>query len=273
MTRMTQVVGTVMLALGLVLLSGQGSAANSPRAYREITVDHGGTIRGKVRLVGSPPALAAMPIEKDGPVCGSRKPSPRLKVGSANGVGETLIYLDGIAAGKKFASSNTTLEQRGCEYLPHLMILPEGAPLMIVNDDPILHNVHTYVGVGTERTVFNIAQPLRGHQMTVKSSLFSGPGIYSTICDAGHPWMSATIVVAANPYYVVTDADGNYSLENVPPGTYRVRMWHEGIKVEKTIMEGGKPKAYQFEAPYESEKEVVVQSGGSVAADFDLVLK
>jgi hypothetical protein len=143
----------------------------------------------------------------------------------------------------------------------------------IVNSDATLHNVHTFMPGQEERTLFNIAQPVKGFKYPVKSQQFQTPGMYPATCDAGHPWMSAYIVVAGHPYYAVTDADGRFTLTNVPPGTYRLKMWHEGVAVTRTAMERGKAKAYTFEAPYEEVQEVTVGPSGNVMVDFSLVLR
>lgn len=102
---------------------------------------------------------------------------------------------------------------------------------------------------------------------------FKTPGIYSTACDAGHPWMSAYVVVAEHPYYALSAANGRYALENVPPGTYRIKMWHEGVAVTRTEMEAGKAKAYYYEPPYEESREVIVPENGKVVVDFQLLLR
>jgi len=76
-----------------------------------------------------------------------------------------------------------------------------------------------------------------------------------------------------HPYYALTDINGNFSLENVPPGTYKLKMWHEGVAVVKTEMENGKPKSYRFEQPYEEVREVTVSANGTAEVEFHLSLR
>jgi hypothetical protein len=151
--------------------------------------------------------------------------------------------------------------------------VPFGETLTIMNSDPILHNVHTYDESAGSKSVFNIAQPIRGQKTPIKSTLFKKPGLYSVTCDAGHPWMSAYIMVMDHPYYALTDANGNFIINNVPPGRYKLRLWHEGVFVAKTELENGKPKLYQYEEPYQTAQEVVVPERGTVRSDFKLVLR
>jgi hypothetical protein len=76
-----------------------------------------------------------------------------------------------------------------------------------------------------------------------------------------------------HPYYAITDANGGYSLRDIPPGTYALTMWHEGVTPIDTLMENGRPKSFRFEESYETTKQVTVQAGGNVRMDFELVLR
>jgi hypothetical protein len=121
--------------------------------------------------------------------------------------------------------------------------------------------------------VFNIAQPIKGQRTTINAASFRTPGILMATCDAGHPWMSAYIVVAEHPYYAVTDAGGKFTLNDVPPGSYTVVMWHEGVNISRIDSDRGKPRTYYFEEPYEATKEVVVSPNGEAVVEFQLVLR
>ncbi len=258
-----------------VALVGRGDNVTlTQSSYQEIEVKDGGTIHGIVRLSGDAPAPDELEITKNADYCGSSKPSPRLIVGENGGVQNAVVSIEGITQGKKIARDKTpVLDQRDCEYQPHISILPVGTGLEIVNSDPILHNVHGYRLGSRRRSVFNLAQPKRGQRVLIKARRFRSPGLILATCDAGHAWMSAYIVVAEHPYYALTDADGEFKLDHVPPGSYRVRMWHEGVTVIQTELEHGKPKKYHFEEPYEMVREVIVPPNGRVTIDFELTLR
>ncbi|HZY10567.1 MAG TPA: hypothetical protein VFF29_05375, partial [Bacteroidota bacterium] len=178
-----------------------------------------GTITGSVRLKDNPTAYEPMEITKDSKYCGKSKPSPRLIVGKNNGIQNAIVYLQDFTALEKINENfKVTLDQKKCEYVPHIMIVPHGAQLDIVNSDPILHNVHAYETQDAPKSLFNIAQPIKGQRTAIKRSLLEKPGIIEATCDAGHPWMSAYIMVASHSYYTITDKNGEYKLENVPPG-------------------------------------------------------
>ena len=243
-------------------------------SYKEVDVKDGGTIRGTVRLSGDVPKVEKMEISKDNKQCGRAKPSPRLQVGKNNGVRYAIVSIEGLLEGKKMVSNTKlTLDQRKCVYEPHVMILPLGTLLEITNSDPILHNVHAYQAGATVRSVFNIAQPIKGQRTSIKPTLLNKLGLVLTTCDAGHPWMSGYIMVADHPYYAVTDENGSFLLDHVPPGIYKLKMWHEGVAITEKEMEKDKVKKYHYEEPYEMMKEVTVPPSGNVTVDFELVLR
>ena len=54
--------------------------------------------------------------------------------------------------------------------------------------------------------------------------------------------MSAFIIVFSHPYFAVTEPDGRYRIEGVPPGTYSASAWYEGDTRETrtvTVPAGG----------------------------------
>jgi len=256
-----------------ILLWGMQTFSAEP-VYKSVPVENGGVITGVVRLDGKAPAGSSLPITKDEAVC-KRKSSPvRLAVSKDVGVQNAVVYLEGITRGKPFAAARTVvLNQEQCEYVPHVLVMSTVDHLEIINSDPILHNVHAYDQGRGLKTIFNIAQPIKGQRTTIAKVNSATPGVLLATCDAGHPWMSAYIVLADHPYYTITDASGNFQLEKVPPGRYIIKLWHEGVAVVRTEMESGKPKKYTFEEPYILEQQVTVPAGGTAHVDFTLSLR
>jgi plastocyanin len=254
-----------------ILLSGN---CISQPAYKEKDLKESGTIRGMVKLAGALPDLDQMPVTKNASQCGNSKLSPRLSISKGMGVANAIISLEGITEGKKCEKSKKVLlNQTRCEYSPHVMIVAPGTQLEIANNDVILHNVHAYDFMKASRSIFNIAQPIKGQCTPIKNSQLSQVGLIEATCDAGHPWMSAYIMVAPHPYYAVSDANGNFTLRDVPPGTYKLKMWHEGVAVTRTEMENGKAKKYYYEEPYESFNDVTVTAGGTITSNFEFKLR
>ena len=104
-----------------------------------------------------------------------------------------------------------------------MSVVADGDAFTVQNSDATFHNVHGYFDAD-HSTTFNLAQPTKGLKMVqhVKK-----PGMYFLRCDI-HPWMNAYVFVAGDGYATVSDADGKFTLSNVPPGTYKLVMWHEG---------------------------------------------
>ncbi|HEY6952227.1 MAG TPA: carboxypeptidase regulatory-like domain-containing protein [Bacteroidota bacterium] len=264
----------VILQCCLVLFGGRDSLVAAQTPYKQIAVINGGSIEGTVVLSGPAATKSMLEVTKDEKVCGRSKPAASLTVGSNKGVQNAVVFLEEVAAGKQWKRAATpVLVQRSCEYSPHVSVIPAGSSLEIVNDDPLLHNVHLYNFSSTDQTICNIAQPVKGQRTNVDQLQSVKSRFLHATCDAGHPWMSAYIVRAENPYYAVTDAKGRFRLDDVPPGLYQLKMWHEGVKVVKTLSENGKVSKYYFEDPYTTTVEVVVPPHGTVRADFDLVLR
>lgn len=208
-----------MIAVALFVASAAG-------AYRVEPVAGGGAIGGTVRFAGPPPPRGTLEVTKDVAVCGaSAKLANDLVVGPDGGVAYAVVRLREIDAGKPFAEGQPTLDQRGCEYVPHVVLVPVGMPLTILNPDGILHNIRTAGGGPDGNPPLNRAQPKFKTSMV---QVFDRPEFLRVACDV-HRWMQAWIVVQAHPYYAVTDTRGGFELTDIPPGVYELVIWHETL--------------------------------------------
>ena len=239
-------------SLGFLLLpQGQTIQASTPA---------GGSITGTVRFAGPVPHQPVADAAAFG-MCGKTHSYDRLILGRDKGVEYTLIYIANPPAGRANFPP-VTITQQGCGYTPHMAIATRGSTVTFANDDPGLHNVHGYYVSGSEReTLFNFAQPSKGMR---SAQQLRKPGMVNVQCDV-HAWMNAWIWVTDNPYVAVTKSDGSYSIDGLPPGTYKLIMWHEGWHPEAS--NGGRP---QFSGPVVQTQEVTVPAAGSATADFEL---
>ena len=232
-----------------------------------------GRIHGMVRLQGNPPANSVEPITQDQSTCGTSVSLPRLALSKTNGVQRAFVYLDGVANvqdGNFRPRGPVLVDQNKCQYSPHALVVSAGTKLEITNSDPILHNVHAQqAGEDGLLTLFNIAQPVRGQRNIVDQPL-TKPGIVVLSCEAGHPWMSAYVFVANHPYVTVTNDEGEFVIDDVPAGTYRIKMWHEGVTLKRILKTF---QRYEFEDAYELTQEVVVPPGGDAVVNFDMALR
>lgn len=191
-------------------------------AYEGGPVTNGGSISGVVKLKGAPPPAKKLDVTKDKEVCAkSPKSAPSLIVSSGN-VKYAVVSLVDIKKGKKLEVGKVVLDQKGCEYHPHVLAFSAGSTVEVLNPDGILHNIHSY---SKTNTPFNMAQPKFKKSLTVK---LDKPEIINVKCDV-HGWMTGWLFAAENPYFSVTDDHGSFRLTDVPPGTYTLEVWHETL--------------------------------------------
>lgn len=237
-------------ALPVLLLAQSAVAQGAPGAYDEVPVRNGGVLSGRVTYHGPEPEPAELLITRDFEVCGMGVRKRReVDVTDDGGLRAVVVFIEGVEAGKGWpeAPDGYLLDQLECFFEPYIQIVPRGAELEIVNSDPILHNVHGYelVDDGRRRTLFNLAQPDESVvTRSVRTRLSRRVGLE---CDA-HDFMLGWIFAADNPYAVVVDSLGAFSLPDVPPGSYTVGAWHPFLGVR--------------------EQQVTVAPGGTMEVDF-----
>ena len=222
--------------------------------YREVEVEDGGTIVGRVSFRGELPedAIQEFPVSGKWPGCGTgyRK---IVTIDSENGaLRGTFVVLDGIAAGKKWPESSpvSTLDQQECAFVPTHQVVRSGASMTIRNSDSgVIHNVNTreIVEVASGRTVrrmvFNITQPVVG-QVEQKVEPQESPFL-SIGCDF-HNFMYAHVVASDHPYAALVNDDGTFRFDDVPAGTYSLIAWHPRLgkkRVSVTVPADGKVEA------------------------------
>lgn len=197
------------------------------------------SVTGRVAFDGTPPPPEQVEVKSDMATCGTTQEVRHLILGQDNGVANAVVTIVGAKAEGALASKDGVLDQVNCEFVPHVQALPVGSTLKITSSDPVLHNSHGFHEDGS--TAFNIAVPIPGMELPAK---LKEPGVIKLRCDAGHTWMSAYVVVTDQPFYAVTDADGNFSIEDIPPGSYEIEVWHEWVGKHRepiTVQEGGQP--------------------------------
>ena len=229
--------GSLVLAMSLVT-----APAISMAAYEGGDVKDGGSISGTVKFKGTAPAPKKLDVGKDKEVCAKTpKTDPSLIVEGGNLVNAVVTITD-IKKGKKIELKKVQLDQKGCEYNPHVLAFPAGSTVTILNDDGILHNVHSYSKVNT---AFNMAQPKFKKTLDVK---IEKPEAVEVKCDV-HGWMHGWLVATETPYFAVTDKSGSFKLDNVPAGSYTVEVWHEklGKSTQKVTVKAKEDAKVSFE--------------------------
>jgi hypothetical protein len=128
-------------------------------------------------------------------------------------------------------------------YTPRMVAAVAGQKIQAKNGDPILHNVHTYLGAST---LFNKGMP-NDKAAPIETTAPKEEGVMKWKCDV-HPWMRGYIGVSKSGLQAVTGDSGTFKIENVPPGKYTIESWHEkfGTKTQEVTVEAGKPAKVIF---------------------------
>jgi Carboxypeptidase regulatory-like domain len=167
-------------------------------------------------------------------------------VGSNNGLANVVLYLsEGLSAGDLNAvpSEEPTVDQHNCMYTPHVVAMNPNQKFKVTTSDQTTHNIHPLPAPGTGNIGWNQSQP-PGAQPIEKT--WKAPEAISVKCNI-HPWMHGWQVVVKGPY-AVTDENGNYTIKNLPPGSYTVKAWQEeyGTQEQKVTVAGGQPGKADF---------------------------
>ena len=224
----------VLVAMSVSVLPGVAMAASS--------------ISGTITFDGKAPALRPLSMDAD-PACAKKHTGPvaneMLALGAGNTMGNIMVWVSkGVPAGKTWPAPKTavTLDQKGCQYQPHVMGIMIGQPYKILNSDGVLHNIHTLPKVNPS---FNKGMPPTLKETT---TAFDKPEeVFHIKCDV-HPWMSAYVAVFNHPFYSVTTTDGKFTITGLDPGTYEITAWHEklGTKTASVTVAANDKKTQDF---------------------------
>jgi plastocyanin len=197
----------------------------------------GASIKGKVLFAGPVPAQKKVDVTIDQYVCGTAKDAGDLVVSPQKELRNAVVWLENPPPGKELPaqSAKVEMDQNGCMFIPRVVIVPAGGTVDFLNSDRLLHNIHATPKLNAS---FNRTQP---KSRTIPIT-FDKPEIVRINCDL-HSWMTGWVVVASHPYYAVTGADGQFAFDNVPPGQYKLQVWHERLGTAQASVAAGDPQA------------------------------
>jgi plastocyanin len=186
-----------------------------------------GAIRGRVDLRRPLPSTDRRPNVSDLGAGGRRDTFDRTK---------SVVYLETGPRGafEQPESGHAVMNQRNETFVPHVLAVTTGSTVDFPNSDRIYHNVFSL----SKPAPFDLGRYAAGHSKSVR---FDRPGIVRVFCEI-HSHMSAFILVFGHPFFTMTDADGRYRLDNIPPGAYSVVVWNEGAASDPapvTVPNGG----------------------------------
>jgi len=233
----------LLLVIGLALF-----AVNHSRAAAGARPDTStpGSIVGRVHFTGTAPKVTTYSMNAD-PACAKTHPGPNpsedFVTGSEGTLANVIVFISDGLGGRTFDAPTepAVIEQKGCQYKPHVLAMRANQKLRIMNDDMTTHNIHP---VPANNREWNKAEPA-GSQM---EDTFAREEIAIPLKCNVHPWMRGYVAVFKHPYFAVTGKDGSFDLHNLPAGEYTVQAWHEklGTQTQKIVVAPGESKSVDF---------------------------
>lgn len=265
-------------SLGLLLLGAIGTFPLSfASGYDEIQVKNGGTVIGKVTMKGEVPSPRVFPLVlyPFGPFCkriSDGKGNVLLEefyVGAGGGLKDTVVAVEQVRKGKPFSHINSKWVTEDCMFHPAeasfnekyvedddgkmhhehplVTVLENHQRISVENLDPVVHNIQVFQNE-KGNIILNVPLSPGAKDAGGKLNFTRGRRISQMICGM-HEFMQSWGFVVDNPYYTNTKKDGDFKIDQLPPGTYKVVAWHPHFKP--------------------IEKEITVAANGTASVDFE----
>jgi hypothetical protein len=247
--------GEVILALLFLFLCADRSPV---RAYEEGPVASGGTLSGRVFLMGTPPSarifhLVFSPnIEFCGKVSDGKgnRLLKEFRVSPDGGLRDAVVALVGVPRGKPFDYA-PALTVDTCRITPFVTPIRNNHPIELVNNDPVTHDIQAYTLLD-DYTFAMFNKPMISKSRAVKQvRLRKDHYLFRTQCGV-HDFMQSWGMAVGNPYFAVSGPDGGFTIGDIPPGTYEVIAWHPHMAVqagEVTVPPNGSARIeFRFDA-------------------------
>lgn len=190
-------------------------------------------VQGRVALEAPYPEVKKIPVkEKYQEMCSREVVSQALLFSPKGHLKNAVVWLEGDLKGEfpNRTAQDLVLDQKQCNFDPHILIVPQGKPFQIANSDPMAHDVRAF-----EEAKMLFRFEMDAFEKPVEKS-FEKPDIYVLRCGLHH-WMHAFVVSAEHPYYSVSDENGEFRFTKVPPGRYNLHIWHETLGEGQTPVE------------------------------------
>jgi plastocyanin len=213
-----------LLRTVVILLAGLGAATALPLRPAGVNaaaaqVTGVGSLRGRVDIR----RVMTMPMPRPGINDLGTVSKPEVLEGP-----RAVVYLESpdvpdgsiLRSQGKPSTGHARMDQRDETFTPHVLAIDAGTLVDFPNNDQTFHNVFSL----SKARRFDLGRYGRGKSKTIR---FDKPGIVRVFCDI-HSHMNAFIIVFNHPFHAMTDDDGRYRIDNIPPGTYTVTAWHEG---------------------------------------------
>jgi hypothetical protein len=226
---------TAGLCVGLGLWLGQAAAVQG---------QEWGSLSGTFLYGGDPPTPAKLTPTKDVEYCGKFDlVDEKIIVNPENkGLANVVITLN-PARGVKVpvhpdyessAAGEVVMKNDGCRFEPRVALVRTTQTLVIANPDAVAHNSKL------DCLANNGRNPIIPAGQNVKEKFTKEERLPVNVSCSIHPWMSGRVVIKEHPYMAVTDKDGNFTIANLPAGTWEFQIWHESPGYVQDVSVDGK---------------------------------
>ncbi len=236
------------------------SFGNPAQAYEVMEVQDGGTVSGRVMFAGQAPDPLHFDVKKNAEVCGKERSLEKVLVRDGKLQG-AVIVLEGVENGKPFPAQSykgqepgqgsfdyeggeglgLQVKTKGCNFGPFAGVVAADQAVRFSNADSMKHTLHTFVSLNEQgsalRTVHN--RDIRSNdeiERTFTTSKLRGKRIVRMTCNR-HEFMQNWLYVIDNPYYAISDQEGRFAIDQIPPGQYVLKAWHPVLGIKEQTVE------------------------------------
>ena len=214
-------------------MAATAASASQAPAYTTRPLDAFGKLSGFVELEGQPPRDTVFQPMVDQPVCGAAFTRRGIDRAANRAIG-VIVWIDGLRAGKPLPPDRRfEVLNQNCLIFPEVQAAIAGGTLNVRNLDAAEHRTRI-TRSETSEVLATIRETDEG-QVVPNERVLAKPGVLRLTCDV-HAWTHAWMVVFDHPYFTTSGGDGSFSIDSIPPGRYRLRLWHPRLEpVDETV--------------------------------------
>ena len=249
-----------ILSIVTLIISISSLASTSGWAYQEMEVSNGGSIQGKVTLTGNMPypRIYHLILFPNIDMCAEIDTDDEMnrvledfKVSPDGGLKDVVVTLEHVDAGKPFNKEPINITAENCKFLPDVNVIRQGESFKIDNMDAVMHNSQVYQ---KERGKILLNIPIPAEEVSDGKITFKKKyKIMQMICGM-HEFMQTWGYRVQNPYYAQTKIDGNFKIDNIPPGEYKVTAWHYLIKRQSQKVKIAAGETFDLNFEFDADK-------------------
>ena len=229
------ILASMLAVCALLLLAGCNKKENTEQSNNSATEQQAqpaatpidpataATVNGTVKFDGTAPKPAKIDMSQD-PGCKGTNEAESVVV-SGGDLANVFVYVKDGLGNRAFDAPKdpVVLDQKGCQYHPHVLGVMAGQTVQIKNDDPTTHNIHP---TPKDNREWNESQPPSSPALEKN---FAREEIMLPVKCNQHPWMKMYVNVVKSPFFAVTDKSGKYEIKGLPPGDYTLGFVHEKL--------------------------------------------